>query len=103
MRMVERHRADGFGKGRTEIEARVVRQQGAGNDGRPCRALEFDDHARTRAHDALGRLAEYAPACLGDFGYIGAGVHLRKDRQRLRVLRIEREPYFVEETRKTLT
>src|SRR5438067_11175249 len=55
MRMIERYPAQRAGKARPKIEAWIVGQQRAGDDGRVRRALEFDDHARARTHDGVGR------------------------------------------------
>src|ERR1051326_8682307 len=97
MRVVERYWAERACKARPKIEARIVCQQGAGDDGRMRRSLELDDHARARTHDAVRRLAEDSPARLGDLRNVGRLVHLREDRQRDRVGGIDREAQLREQ------
>ena len=97
MRVVERHAAERAGEARPEIEPLVVGQQRAGDHGRPRRALELDDHPRTRAHHVLRRLAENAPAAFGDLGHVGRLVHLREYGQRERIVAVDRDPQFAEQ------
>src|SRR5260370_25223185 len=80
-----------------ELEARIVRQQGAGDNRRARRTFALYDHAGGGAHDALWRPAEDAPARLGDLWDIRAGIHFRKPHQPHRFIRIDIDADLVEQ------
>jgi hypothetical protein len=101
MRVVERDWAACPGQARAKIPERVVGQKGASDDARLRGALVFYDHARGRAHHALRRFAENAPACLRYLRHIDGRIHFRENHQRHRVIRVERDAELGEEAGKT--
>jgi hypothetical protein len=99
--VVERDWAACPGQARAKIPERVVGQKGASDDARLRGALVFYDHARRRAHHALRRFAENAPACLRYLRHIDGRIHFRENHQRHRVIRVERDAELGEEAGKT--
>src|SRR5262249_49805794 len=90
VRVVERHRAARLGEGAAKLEARIVGEQSARKDDRMGCAFAFYHHAGGRAHHALRRFPEDTPARFSDLGDVGGGVHFREDRQRHRIIGIDR-------------
>src|ERR1700730_11452256 len=101
MRVVERDWAACPGQARAKIPERIVGQKGASDDARLRGALVLYDHAQRRAHHALRRFAENAPACLRYLRYIDGRIHFRENHQRHRVIRVERDAELGEEAGKT--
>jgi hypothetical protein len=101
MRVVELDAIAGRREGSSKFELRVVGQQRARDNGRVGRTLVLHDHACGRAHDVRRRLAENAPARLGDLGDVDPRIHFRENHQRNRVIGIERHAELSEQLGKT--
>src|SRR5579862_5260357 len=102
MRVVERDAPERLGEARPQVETRVVRQERAGDHARPRCSLKPDDHARTGAHQSVGRFADQIPARFADFRHICCRIHLGKDGQHDRVGSVDRHPERPEKAGKTV-
>ncbi|MFO0004888.1 MAG: hypothetical protein ACK559_27530, partial [bacterium] len=100
MRMVQRHGAGGTVQGLTQLEARIIGQQRAGQHGRARRAPPLHHHARAGAHQAVRASLQDAPAGGGDLRHIRRRIHLREEHQRHRISGIDRDGMGSEEAGK---